>query len=72
MPLLYWKVTAHIPLPPPVAVLPPAPINQGMIAPGNHCYLKIRCALQHPPGEGIAAYGRCRPNGATSLVSNKR
>ena len=26
------------------------PICSGMIAPGNHCYYKIRCALQHSPG----------------------
>ena len=27
-----------------------------MIAPGNHCYLKIRCALQHPRGK-VRAFG---------------
>ena len=31
-------------------------MNQGMIAPGNHCYLKIRCALQHPRGK-VRAFG---------------
>ena len=32
-----------------------------------------RCAPSgtFPPGEGIAAFGRCRPMGATSSVSNK-
>jgi len=25
-------------------------LNIGMIATGNHCYLKIRCALQHLDG----------------------
>ena len=31
------------------------PYSSGMIAPGNHGYFNIRCALQHPSGEGIGA-----------------
>ena len=30
-----------------------APRNQGMIAPGNHGYCKIRCAEHHSQGEGF-------------------
>jgi hypothetical protein len=41
----------HIAIPLPSASL--TPYSSGMIAPGNHGYFNIRCALQRPSGEGI-------------------
>jgi len=39
-----------------------------MIATGNHGYYKIRCALQHPKGEGyfyLPLWGRWHAKGVT-------
>ncbi len=45
-------------------------LNIGMIATGNHCYLKIRCALQHPDGPGSEPTGPAAPGAAGEVKLN--